>query len=781
MKECPRDRLPLETASGGNVDRVYRPPLMVIIVLYILLGVLYSAILPVFEAPDEQQHYGYIQHVASDLRLPPWGERSPAGHEASQPPLYYTTAALLTAWRSHARPVTLKHNHFYGNYQAPGTVNDNKNVFLHDESERFPWRGAVLTIHLARFVNLLFGALTVSATYLLARATFGDQAPLPLCAAALVAFMPQFLFVSSAINNDAAVSALSTIALWLLVRGIREGYSLSVAAELGVAAGLASLSKVSALGLLPLTLAVMSVRLWRQSTGSQLHRRLRLILRYGIVFLAVAFTISGWWYVRNSFLYDDPLGTRPHLQAWWKHEDPLPVRVIWDQLPGVGLSFVAGFGMGNVHLPIGFYVFMASLTFLAATGFVAWAVHAWRSGRHPGPRAYSLASVSLWLILVFAALVRWMQLLKAPLGRLLFPAIGALAVLTIWGLDKGTACVLQVAAAIVSSRPRSRHWVLIGLMAALLCFAGAAPVLTIRAAYARPSRLSKEQIAARYDATDIRFNDRIHLTGYLVSPRSTCPGEEILVTLCWEALDQMNEEYAYFVHLLGRHDAIVGARDTYPGLGRFPTTQWTPDASFCDMVRVPVHKQAPAPAVYDVEIGWYKPNTGKRLRAYDADGNSRELVLLDRLRVAPKIPPAVYVPRRVSAEFGNQITLVGYQLSQREIRRSNPLTVTLFWEPQTAVEEDYTVFVHLGPTGVQPYAQDDSQPRGGAYPTSFWEAGEMVIDQHILDIPENVPSGSYRLSAGLYAPSTGERLTATNVAGQRLPGDAVPLAEVQLP
>jgi len=79
------------------------------------------------------------------------------------------------------------------------------------------------------------------------------------------------------------------------------------------------------------------------------------------------------------------------------------------------------------------------------------------------------------------------------------------------------------------------------------------------------------------------------------------------------------------------------------------------------------------------------------------------------------------------------------------------------------------VFIHLLDATGQIVAQHDGQPRNGAYPTSVWDAGEVVADEHVLDLPADLPTGAYRLRVGWYLPGTGDRLP---VAGD---GDSVEL------
>lgn len=52
----------------------------------------------------------------------------------------------------------------------------------------------------------------------------------------------------------------------------------------------------------------------------------------------------------------------------------------------------------------------------------------------------------------------------------------------------------------------------------------------------------------------------------------------------------------------------------------------------------------------------------------------------------------------------------------------------------------------------------DSQPLEGDYPTSFWDIGEVIEDEHILTVNEDAPSGLCRLEVGMYELATGQRL-----------------------
>jgi hypothetical protein len=244
----------------------------------------------------------------------------------------------------------------------------------------------------------------------------------------------------------------------------------------------------------------------------------------------------------------------------------------------------------------------------------------------------------------------------------------------------------------------------------------------------------------------------------------------------------MPRNYAYFVHLLGPHETIVGSRDTHPGLGRIPTSQWVPGDSFCDVVRIPVAEGASVPAVYDVEIGWYEPESSARLPAYGADDSSIELVTVEKIEIVPGEPTVVEAPNRVDADLGECVTLLGHRIGDGDphVAAGEAFDVILYWEATCSLTEDYTVFVHLSAPSSSPYAQGDGQPRRGTYPTSYWDVGQVVTDTHTLRVPPDLPAGHYPLVAGMYLLETGARLPAFGARGERLPADAVPLTEVEV-
>jgi hypothetical protein len=95
------------------------------------------------------------------------------------------------------------------------------------------------------------------------------------------------------------------------------------------------------------------------------------------------------------------------------------------------------------------------------------------------------------------------------------------------------------------------------------------------------------------------------------------------------------------------------------------------------------------------------------------------------------------------------------------------------------VATNYTTFAQLiGPDGGV-YAQRDRITGDDAYPTSRWQPGATVSNEHLLTVSSDAPAGLYQLVVGLYV-NEGDlpRLKVTYPAGAF--EDAFVVAEVKV-
>jgi hypothetical protein len=137
--------------------------------------------------------------------------------------------------------------------------------------------------------------------------------------------------------------------------------------------------------------------------------------------------------------------------------------------------------------------------------------------------------------------------------------------------------------------------------------------------------------------------------------------------------------------------------------------------------------------------------------------------------------------------LGDAIRLAGYDTEIPQLGREEPVHVppgsalrfTLYWQATSDIEAVYAVFVHLVDDRGKIYAQEDSPPRGGDFPTDEWMSGDVILDPYSLVLPRDTPPGEYSLVVGMYDPATAARLPVVDSALRQL-GDQVAIARVSI-
>ncbi|MBN1318860.1 MAG: glycosyltransferase family 39 protein [Anaerolineales bacterium] len=723
--------------------------LLVVLLTFIALGLLYNVSLPLFEAPDEMHHFLYANWLATEHNLPNMRtDLQIVGHEVGQPPLYY---AILAPFIAGIDTHDLEHIAPINPYWRKGA---GTNVHYHTPAERFPYRNTSLAVHLARFISTLIASITIISAYGLTRIVLPNQAVL---AAALVAFNPQFVFMSASINNDNLVAALSGLTMLLLVHNlVSPRISWRPYALVGALWGLSTLAKLSGLALGGVILiGLLLAACWRKSWKP-------FIL--GIPGIVGGITLTaGWWFVRNWMLYSNPLAWNEFLAAnkGLLRSDLLGWLKTLHYATFLHRSFWAMFGYG-ISAPSSFYWVVNFLGLLGLVGLILWLV---RTGRHRPIQSATLA-VSLliaWNLIVFLSLLRWMrQVNVSNQGRLFFPAISSLAVLLTLGF------------ATLSGR---RNWLGLTMVVFLVVWATVSPFLIIQPAYEQPELLSIETNVP--NPVFVLFGEDMRLLGYQLPQPVVRAGESLIVELYWQALMPISESNVVALHVVDADGKVVAGLDTIPYKGRYSTAVWQVGQSFRDIYSLPIQPDL-TPGQGSLWLAVYPWGCTDCALSVSVNGSQvGQSLNLTRLKLASnKI--LEFSPANISdVIFGQQAKLMGFDVPE-EVQDGQSFSATLYWEALAPDGNDYTVFVHLLDDSGRLITQADSPPQDNHYPTSIWAPGEKIQDPHRLSLPNGLAGSRCQLAIGLYDPNTGQRLSAIRADGTRWLDDRVLLGSVEV-
>jgi tetratricopeptide (TPR) repeat protein len=138
------------------------------------------------------------------------------------------------------------------------------------------------------------------------------------------------------------------------------------------------------------------------------------------------------------------------------------------------------------------------------------------------------------------------------------------------------------------------------------------------------------------------------------------------------------------------------------------------------------------------------------------------------------------VAHRLLHSLGQQLALLGYDVSTTAPEAAGTLDLSLWWQAVANVERDYTVFVHLADGDGHLWAQADALLQHDGRPSSTWRPGLVVKEECTLELPAEIPPGEYEVSIGVYYWETRERLPVWDEDGQRVEDDTIPLLTVDV-
>jgi len=505
---------------------------------------------------------------------------------------------------------------------------------------------------------------------------------------------------------------------------------------LGSIIGLAAITKISALGLVPLTFLALGYLAFQQRSWFS-------SLKGGLLVSAPILMLASWWYARNWILYGDPLGLGVMVAiAGPRLREPSLAQLL-GEFQGFRMAYWGVFGGFNILADRWVYAFFDILGLLALAGLIMATIRGLM--RRSWERTPSLLLLGLWVVMLLIGLVRYTQMTKSSSGRLIFPGISALSLFLALGLER-----------LVGKR--CRRYLLGSLIVLMFFISLSCPFLYIAPAYARPPLLTQEELESIPHPVGVNYGGKMRLWGYEVAEARAKPGETVHITLYWQSLMPLERNYSVSVKIFGADNQLLGQEDTYPGQGRYPTSLWKEGEAIRDTYAVRIEKPVSAPVAAHIEVVVYEWPALEYLEAYDKEMRPLGRVIIGRVKVVPRKVQEYLISHPLEVNLANQVELIGYDIEEGEVEVGGRVQLTLYWRALAQIQKDYTVFTHLIDEEGRIWAQKDNEPLRGSYPTCLWDEGEVVKDEYDLMVGGEAPSGEYLIEVGIYLLETGERL-----------------------
>ncbi len=391
--------------SGKYPDRL----IIILLIVFILKGITYAILFPLWSAPDEPVHYINVEYKATRLdsgfrKDIFWRDQQYLTYQG-KPAGYYWVAGLALVPMS-----------------------------------GFEWPARVFAL---RVLSVLLNAGAVFFTYLMARELFPKERLVYLSAPMAMAMLPMFTFNGMSVNSDNLAIFLFCLFLWLAVRMIARGYSLVPLVLLPIVVMAGFLTKRTTIGAGALLVLLPLFIMFREPATSVARRILRFvpILLLPVLFFA-SFPMISW--VAMTFGRDN-VWDQVNLTLYINNLVSTGLKEASMKLPALISSFWGNFGWLEVQLRS--YDGLQKLWYLPLAGYVLmlFSVFVRKRAVMNRVQATGLAFLSISVAIVIFITIGYPIAagvkLWFPQARYIWPILGAGALLFCVGIIRGAQCL----------------------------------------------------------------------------------------------------------------------------------------------------------------------------------------------------------------------------------------------------------------------------------------------------------------------------------------------------
>jgi hypothetical protein len=396
-----------------------------LLVIMLVKGALWSLAFPLWQGPDEDDHYAVIQFIGENGRLPDeadvWLPDEVAfSRELADVGRLDYNPEQRQGWSS--QPLGLREAEFDALPRTSRTSTETQVTakLMHATPLYYllaavPYRlvgyeqNLLVRMQVQRLFAVLLSSPIVLVAYLLVRLLFPNNQSLRLTIPILVTFHPQLTQMTAVISVDGFFFVLYALLIYFCVRVLRDGLDRKTAVFIGLTFAAAFLIKPTINGFVPLVALVVVYDWWRRKGE-----------RWPVFWAAVVMNViilppAAWWMARSWRLNQDLFYFNPVVEGHRIIQNPFYDYQFWPHMidfyqsvwGGLFVTWWAHFGWVDTPLPPWVYHLLRVLTVLAIAGL------AWKLGRGWGKRpsfpqwqaGQRMAPLGVWLFLALTLLV----------------------------------------------------------------------------------------------------------------------------------------------------------------------------------------------------------------------------------------------------------------------------------------------------------------------------------------------------------------------------------------
>jgi len=284
-----------------------------LIIIFIVQGIIFSGMFPLWDGWDEPAHFAYVQHIAEKKELPSLDDKISNEIQSTLP--YFPLNRYLENFGTN-------YQNFWSNFKLEEFLNDKKLVTSIPYSERtisdFNWplweaqlpplghiaqvpvylmfydQDILTRVFALRIFSVLVAAVAAIFAYKTISLIFQDRF-MRIGSLMFIVFNPMFTTNIARVNNEAITILLFSIFLYLMVLYLKSKPTTTYALLIGIILGLGLLSKTSFIAAVALVPIFIFLKHFQNKNNKPSITIPQSLKNLGIVF-GITIPVTFWWY-----------------------------------------------------------------------------------------------------------------------------------------------------------------------------------------------------------------------------------------------------------------------------------------------------------------------------------------------------------------------------------------------------------------------------------------------------------------------------------------------------
>ncbi len=248
---------------------------------------------------------------------------------------------------------------------------------------------------------------------------------------------------------------------------------------------------------------------------------------------------------------------------------------------------------------------------------------------------------------------------------------------------------------------------------------------------------------------NVSFGDRLTLMGYSIPITKVVQGGETLRVLTgWSAAQPVMQSIVFQYRVYDRAGHLWVQTTSEICQGIHPTDLWRPRRTNYDNVVLHLPPTMPS-GDYALMLAVYQRSHEEGLAVRDAFG--RDLGIEVEIASIPVTKNKqsftasdLWIEQRYFVDMA-EMRLLGFKPLPANIQAGQVLSVGLYWRARGNPQGDYRAIIQLRDLYGRVIVEHSARPANDTYPTTEWNAGEVLLDWHDLNLPLEMNEGSYQI------------------------------------